>query len=118
VSSIIIDRVVQKPGRPLFEIRLDPGLSKKTRRNPDRLNAIPGKNQFSAMGDSAALKVASIFSQLLRLFPRTEFESVVRQHRGDRHQKGFTCWGQFIAMLFCRLGKAQSPAAYEVLLSA
>lgn len=54
------------------------------------------------------LKVASIFSQLLRLFPRIEFESLVRKYRADRHQKGFTCWGQFIAMLFCQLGKAQS----------
>jgi len=49
-----------------------------------------------------------MFSQLLQLFPRLEFEQVVKEHRGERHARGFTCWGQFVAMLFCHLGKAQS----------
>ena len=53
-------------------------------------------------------QVCSIFSQLLQLFPRAEFEQAVRQHRGERHARGFTCWGQFVAMLFCQLGRAQS----------
>ena len=53
-------------------------------------------------------RVCSIFSQLLQLFPRLEFEQVVKEHRGERHAPGFTCWGQFVAMLFCHLGKAQS----------
>ena len=53
-------------------------------------------------------RVCSIFSQLLHLFPRLEFEEVVRKHKGERHARGFTCWGQFVAMLFCQLGKAQS----------
>lgn len=53
-------------------------------------------------------RVCSIFSQLLQLFPRSEFEQAVRQHRAERHARGFTCWGQFIAMLFCQLGRAHS----------
>ena len=53
-------------------------------------------------------QVCSIFSQLLQLFPRLEFENLVRQHRAERHARGFTCWGQFVAMLFCQLGQAQS----------
>ncbi len=53
-------------------------------------------------------RVCSIFSQLLQLFPRLEFEQLVRQHRAERHARGFTCWGQFIAMLFCQLGQAHS----------
>ncbi len=53
-------------------------------------------------------RVCSIFSQLLQLFPRPEFEAAVRQHRAERHARGFTCWGQFIAMLFCQLGRAHS----------
>jgi Domain of unknown function (DUF4372)/Transposase DDE domain len=53
-------------------------------------------------------RVCSIFSQLLQLFPRLEFENLVRQHRAERHARGFTCWGQFVAMLFCQLGQAQS----------
>jgi hypothetical protein len=50
----------------------------------------------------------SIFSQLLQLFPRVEFQHMVRQTHAERHAKGFTCWGQFVAMLFCQLGRAHS----------
>jgi hypothetical protein len=50
----------------------------------------------------------SIFSQLLQLFPRIEFQHMVRQTHAERHAKGFTCWGQFVAMLFCQLGRAHS----------
>ena len=53
-------------------------------------------------------RVCSIFSQILHLFSRLEFESAVRQHKAERHARGFTCWGQFVAMLFCQLGHAQS----------
>ncbi len=53
-------------------------------------------------------RVCSIFSQLLQLFPRLEFEHAVRETRAERHARGFTCWGQFVAMLFCHLGQARS----------
>lgn len=53
-------------------------------------------------------RFSSIFSQLLQLFPRREFEQAVRQHRAERHARGFSCWGQFVAMLFCQLGRAHS----------
>lgn len=53
-------------------------------------------------------RVCSIFSQLLQLFPRADFELLVRKHRAERHARGFTCWGQFIAMLFCQLGQAHT----------
>ena len=53
-------------------------------------------------------RVCSIFSQILQLIPRLEFESAVRQHKAERHARGFTSWGQFIAMLFCQLGHAKS----------
>jgi hypothetical protein len=52
--------------------------------------------------------VASLFSQLLRHFPRTEFASLVKEHRAERHAKGFTCWDQFVSMLFCHLARADS----------
>jgi Transposase DDE domain/Domain of unknown function (DUF4372) len=51
---------------------------------------------------------SSIFSQMLQLFSRTEFEQAVREHRTEWHARGFSCWGQFVAMLFCHLGRAQS----------
>jgi Transposase DDE domain/Domain of unknown function (DUF4372) len=53
-------------------------------------------------------RVCSLFSQILQLFSRLEFESAVRKHKAERHARGFTCWGQFVAMLFCQLGHAQS----------
>jgi len=53
-------------------------------------------------------RFCSIFCQLLQLFPRLEFESAVKQHQAERHARGFTSWGQFVAMLFCQLGRAHS----------
>lgn len=53
-------------------------------------------------------RVCSIFSQLLNLFPRAEFAGFVKEHKGERHARGFTCWGQFVAMLFCQLARAHS----------
>src|ERR1022692_1912873 len=45
---------------------------------------------------------------MLQLFSRQEFEQAVAEHRAERHARGFSCWGQFVAMLFCHLGRAQS----------
>jgi len=42
------------------------------------------------------------------LFPRIEFEQAVQAHQAERHMRGFPCWGQFVAMLFCQLGQARS----------
>lgn len=53
-------------------------------------------------------RFCSIFNQLLQLFPRTEFQQAVNAHQAERHARGFTCWGQFVAMLFCQLGRAHS----------
>jgi Transposase DDE domain/Domain of unknown function (DUF4372) len=53
-------------------------------------------------------RFCSMFSQLLQLFPRPEFQQAVRATRAERHARGFTCWGQLVAMLFCQLGRAHS----------
>ena len=53
-------------------------------------------------------RFCSIFSQLLQLFPRLEFQKAVVVTKAERHARGFTCWGQFVAMLFCQLGRAHS----------
>jgi Domain of unknown function (DUF4372)/Transposase DDE domain len=52
--------------------------------------------------------VASLFSQLLHHFPRAEFAALVKKHNAERYSKGFTCWTQFVAMLFCQLARADS----------
>jgi Domain of unknown function (DUF4372)/Transposase DDE domain len=53
-------------------------------------------------------KVCSIFSQVLKLFSRGDFEKAVKEHKAERHARGFTSWGQFMALLFCQLGRAHS----------
>ncbi len=53
-------------------------------------------------------RFCSIFSQLLQLFSRIEFQQAVMETKAERHARGFTCWGQFVAMLFCQLGRAHS----------
>jgi len=53
-------------------------------------------------------RFCSIFSQLLQLFSRVEFQQAVKETKAERHARGFTCWGQFVAMLFCQLGRAHS----------
>jgi hypothetical protein len=77
-----------------------------------------GRNQSWVKLDFAKLKeiqggptvqrFSSIFSQLLQLFPRLEFEQAVKKHRSDYSAKGFSSWGQFVAMLFCQFGRAHS----------
>ncbi len=54
------------------------------------------------------VQVASLFNQLLQHFPRTEFAALVQKHGAERAAKGFTCWTQFVSMLFCQLGRADS----------
>ena len=54
------------------------------------------------------VQAASLFNQLLQHFPRTEFASLVQQHLAERAAKGFTCWTQFVAMMFCQLAHADS----------
>jgi hypothetical protein len=54
------------------------------------------------------VQVASLFNQLLQHFPRLEFAALVKKHKAERAAKGFDCWTQFVAMLFCQLGHADS----------
>jgi|TARA_B100000315_G_scaffold82460_1_gene75591 hypothetical protein len=54
------------------------------------------------------VRTASLFSQLLDVFPRLEFQKAVRDHKAEYYAKGFTCWDQFVAMLFCQLAQAHS----------
>ena len=51
---------------------------------------------------------SSLFSQLLTIFSRVDFAAAVRRHKAERAAKGFDCWTQFVAMLFCQLGRAHS----------
>lgn len=54
------------------------------------------------------VKVGSLFTQVLSLIHRHPFDRAVRQHRAERGAKGFSCWSQFVAMMFCQLAGANS----------
>src|ERR1035437_4528155 len=54
------------------------------------------------------LQAASLFNQLLQHFSRTECASLVKKHLAERAAKGFTCWSQLVAMMFCQLAHADS----------
>lgn len=65
---------------------------------------------------------ASLFSQLVALFNRGQFHSLVFRHKAERYCKGFNSWDHFVAMLFYQLAhklKAYArsavdfPAAWE-----
>ena len=54
-----------------------------------------------------------MFSQLLKLFPRVEFEALVKKTKAEYAAKGLSSWAQFVAMLFCQLGRAHSLREIE-----
>ena len=53
-------------------------------------------------------RFCSMFSQLLQLFPRSDFQLLVKETKAERHARGFSCWNQFVSMMFCQLGRAHS----------
>ena len=55
-----------------------------------------------------ALQHSSLFSQLLGVIERHFFERCVRETAAEKGAKGFTCWEQLVAMLFCQLAQARS----------
>jgi len=54
------------------------------------------------------IRVASCFAQVLNLIDRHGFAVAVKDLDAERGAKGFRCWDQFVAMLFCQLGSAHS----------
>lgn len=54
------------------------------------------------------VRFCSIFNQLLQLFSKADFQRAVQQTQAERHARGFDCWTQFVAMVFCHLGQAHS----------
>jgi hypothetical protein len=51
---------------------------------------------------------ASCFAQVLSLIDRNDFTRAVVRRKGERGAKGFSCWDQFVSMLFCQMGGANS----------
>jgi hypothetical protein len=53
-------------------------------------------------------KGTNLFAQIIGLIDRPMFARTVRTHRAEYGAKGFSCWEQLVAMLFCQLGRAHS----------
>ena len=51
---------------------------------------------------------ASLLSQLVGLFNRGQFHSLVFRHKAERYAKAFGSWDHFVAMIFCQLAQARS----------
>ena len=71
-------------------------------------DSLPGASPNVPTGGQDNGTTASLFNQLLQHFPRTEFAALVKKHDAERAAKGFSCWTQLVAMLFCQLGSADS----------
>jgi len=54
------------------------------------------------------LHINSIFSELLKLLPRHQFEKAVCAHGGDRYTKRFTAWNQFTTLLYAQISQKES----------
>jgi hypothetical protein len=60
----------------------------------------------------------TIFSQLLDHLPRHTFRRLVKRYRGDHRVRTFTCWDQFLAMVFAQLTYRESLRDIEACLGA
>jgi hypothetical protein len=50
----------------------------------------------------------SMFSQLLSVISRNEFNTLVKEMKTDKYSKRFDSWDHFVSMLFCQLADAKS----------
>ena len=61
-------------------------------------------------------QVNTIMTELLKLFPRYEFEKLERTHSGNYYTKYFTGWQQLIVLLFAQAGYKDSLREIETAL--
>jgi hypothetical protein len=55
----------------------------------------------------------TVFSQVIKLIPRTEFESMVARHDGDARVRSLDCWTWFGSLLFGQMTGHDSIRAIE-----
>ena len=56
---------------------------------------------------------STVFHQVVKLIPRTEFESIVAKYNGDHRVRSLNCWTWFNALLFSQLSGHDSIRAIE-----
>jgi len=60
----------------------------------------------------------TVFSQLLDHLPRHTFRRLVKRYRGDHRVRHFSCWDQFLAMIFAQFTYRESLRDIEACLGA
>jgi hypothetical protein len=55
----------------------------------------------------------TLIHELLKLIPRHQFETIVKNHRGDRYVKRFTCWNQLTTLLYAQAADKASLREIE-----
>ena len=50
----------------------------------------------------------TLFGQIIQKLDRSIFKHLVKEHKTDKHQKGFDSWSHLASMLFCHFAKSQS----------
>lgn len=50
----------------------------------------------------------TLFGQIIQKIDRSIFKKLVKEHKTDKHQKGFDSWSHLTSMLFCHFAKSQS----------
>ena len=59
-----------------------------------------------------------VFSQLVSFLDRSKFNRIVAKYDGDKYVKHFTCWNQFLAMMFGQLSNRESLRDLIIVLEA
>jgi len=49
-----------------------------------------------------------VFAQVTDFLPRRQFDSIVKQYKGNRYIKHFTCWNHLLCMMFGQLSNRES----------
>jgi len=58
----------------------------------------------------------TVFSQLLDFLPRHQFDVCVRRYRGNYRMRTFSCFGQYLCMMFAQITYRQSLRDIEICL--
>jgi len=66
------------------------------------------QKEFQAMK-----QVTTILGELLKIFPRYEFEKLENQHQSNRYTKYYTGWQQLVTLLFAQIGGHDSLRGIE-----
>lgn len=58
----------------------------------------------------------TIFSQLSSFLPKKEFDKCVEKYQGNYRTRSFTCWDQYLCMLFAQLTHRESLRDIQICL--